>query len=437
MPSNFINPVLWKRQRRPTSLLVVAGLLVFLVVFDQMAILGNLPFIKNPAAAAGLILLGLFALKRLKYFRLRQGPQLWAVAFLLSTFVIQCLRFAETGDFALPNYMQWVQPLILFIILTDLCKDPRALAYLWLGFLGAVGFMALTGVMGFEALTGGSSGQLGTRSGFEGANLNNQAYWYGLGLVTLAWILIERWPRLRKGEVLIVAGAALLAIALLKTGSRGGVLAAVIGISVMLALSLRKRNFSAFVSLVPLLAGASFWLVATSEVVVNRFGALLAGDDDGGRMSIWGPALELVTEHPWLGVGPEFAELLGAARENATGRNISSHNSYLQVALAFGIPALMLWLTLIGSVLLRCWRAQKNPIGALLFALAVSSLAYGISADLSFNKYFWVLLAIASQVHIYAAVLQPGLRNWDWKAMLGIRRRPGRKSFSRSGPLLR
>lgn len=97
----------------------------------------------------------------------------------------------------------------------------------------------------------------------------------------------------------------------------------------------------------------------------------------------------------------------------------------------------MLWLTLMGSVLMRCWQFRKNPIGALLFALVVSSLAYGMTGDLSFNKYFWVLLAIASQVHIYAAVLQPGLRNWDWKAMLGIRRRPSRQSLAHSGPMPR
>lgn len=421
-------------QWRPTNLLFFAGLLVFLTIFDNTAKLGDIPLVRNPAALAGLILFGLFILQRFKYFRLQQGPQLWGIAFLLCTFVIQLLRWSETGDSEFPKYMQWVQPLLLFIIMTDLCKDPRALAYLWLGFLGATCTMALASMVGIEGLTGVSTGKLGDRGGFEGVNLNRQAYWYALGLTTLVWMLLERWPKLRKGKVLVVAGAALLAIALLKTGSRGGVLAAVIGISVMLALSLRKRNISAFASLVPLLVGTGFWLLATSEVVVNRFGALLAGEDDGARMSIWGPALDLLAEQPWLGVGLMFTESLGDAKGIV--RNISSHNSYLQVALAFGVPALVLWLTLIGSVMRRCWRARKSPAGALLFALITASLTFGISADLAFNKYFWVLLAIASQVQVYAAVLQPGLRNWDWKAMLGIRRL-GRESFSRSGPLPR
>lgn len=118
-------------------------------------------------------------------------------------------------------------------------------------------------------------------------------------------------------------------------------------------------------------------------------------------------------------------------------RNISSHNSYLQVALTFGVPLLLVWLMLIGSVVRRCWRERKAPAGALFFALLMATMAFAATSDVNFNRYFWVLLALGTQVQVFAGVLQPGLRDWDWKTMLGISRRSGPVSFRSGGQMLR
>lgn len=435
MMRQFYSHSLRNGEHRPTSLLVLSALLVLFVPFDNLVQLGSFYLARNLSAVIGLILIFLFAIMRLKFFRLHQGPPFWGLAFLVCALVTTLLLWEVTGELEIDIFMQWIQPLILFLVMTDLCMDPRSLAYLWLGFLGALFTMAFASIIGVEGLSNVNIGWAGDRMGFSGINLNRQAYWYALGLATLLWIVLERWPRIRKGDILTIAGAVILAMALLRTGSRGGLMVAASGIVVLLSLSLRKRNFSALMSFVPLFALVGLWMASTNEVVVARFGALFEGKDDGARMSIWLPALDLIAEHPWLGIGPGFTDVLGD--ERGFGRNISSHNSYLQVAISFGIPALLLWITLISSILLCCWHFRNIPIGALLIALVTSSLVNGISSDLGFNKYFWILLAIASRVQVYAAWLDPELRNWNWKTMLGIRRPSGRETLGRNGPLLR
>lgn len=415
-------------ERRPTSLLVLSAALIFLVPFDNLATLSSFSLARNPAAVIGLMLSVAFVVKRLKFFRLGRGPTFWGFVYLLSTFVTQLLLSGTNREIEIVYYAQWVQPVILFLIMTDLCKDPRSLAYICLAFFGALSTMALTSFMGLEGLTVVNIGQIGDRMGFSAVNLNRQAYWYALGLTVLVWIVLERKPRLRKVEMLVAAGAVLLALALLRTGSRGGLLAATTGIFVLLSLSLRKRNLSALASLIPLLVLAGFWLASTNEIVVARFGALMAGTDDGSRMSIWLPALDLVAEKPWLGVGPGFADVLGD--ERGMGRNISSHNSYLQVTLAFGIPVFLIWVAFLTSIMVRCWRYRDTPIGALLFAMVAASLVNGISSDLGFNKYFWVLLAVASQVHIYAPWLYPGALGWNRRPWVSSQRRLDRSQSS-------
>jgi putative inorganic carbon (HCO3(-)) transporter len=154
---------------------------------------------------------------------------------------------------------------------------------------------------------------------------------------------------------------------------------------VMMVLAVVVRRGRAAVLLV--LAGllVFYALLATGltrlpTVIGQRFGDLLpyAGVSDvrGAevtdanfavleRMAHWQSALDMWTDHPWLGVGignyeaayasyalPQWPEALGHA-----------HNYYLNIAAEAGLLGLAAYLLLWGAAMLGAWRAARRSQG--------------------------------------------------------------------------
>lgn len=189
-----------------------------------------------------------------------------------------------------------------------------------------------------------------------------------------------------------------LIMALLQTASRSAMLGLIAGLATVLALSLRAKNLSAYATVVPVALLLTGFFLADATVLRERFENVVTAGDFGARDTIAEYAVNLLAEEPWFGYGPSFLETLGEAR--GMNRAISSHNSFLQVALTFGLPALMLWTSIILSALYRSWHSysrNRDGVGALMVSLIALSMVFGLVGDLGFNKYFWMMIAIASQ----------------------------------------
>ncbi|MFO7635341.1 MAG: O-antigen ligase family protein [Caldilinea sp.] len=98
------------------------------------------------------------------------------------------------------------------------------------------------------------------------------------------------------------------------------------------------------------------------------------------RLALWTASIEIIKDHPWLGVGPgNFPTVVGFYKLSLA--NLTVHNSYLAMAAEAGIPALLLFVALTCSVLLslaRTWRLSSGETAALsrlLMACLVGFLA--------------------------------------------------------------
>lgn len=89
--------------------------------------------------------------------------------------------------------------------------------------------------------------------------------------------------------------------------------------------------------------------------------------DTGGRFSVWRAAIERILEKPMLGNG-HFAsvstQIISGENSPHTFINSLYHNSFLQIGVDYGIPALLLWLITLAIFFLRASPICKTIIFA-------------------------------------------------------------------------
>jgi O-antigen ligase len=210
-----------------------------------------------------------------------------------------------------------------------------------------------------------------------------------------------------------ILGGALL------TFSRGAGVALVITLLVMLAMRLVKwwqlLLIVAFGYLFISLAVPDYLYRMTTTADVAE---LATGNADEAGGSVQGRATEnlgtLYTflDHPLLGVGPGQTSRYAMAYGNEVGfRKLTSerraHNMYLEELadtgiLGFGLFAAMLWITLSQLLRLRqAWRADPAKAYTLagLFLGLVAYLGSAFFLHLSYVRYYWLILALASAAY--------------------------------------
>jgi hypothetical protein len=147
----------------------------------------------------------------------------------------------------------------------------------------------------------------------------------------------------------------------------------------------RRRNL-----LLPAAGVVALLVVAVLTIPATR-GRLLNGQTLDGRFLQWKLTLDIVRDHPLLGIGPSrYVDVFGQYESTewirwAGTRTFpdSPHNWPLQVLVAGGIPLLLAALALGAVVLHRGWRAaQAQPELLGLFAAVVG---YGVAMLVNFT----------------------------------------------------
>lgn len=115
-----------------------------------------------------------------------------------------------------------------------------------------------------------------------------------------------------------------------------------------------------------------------SSIAAGSEGAASAGT---GRWGLWVTTTEQIRLQPWLGHGIEgIAELLPVG----FGR---PHNEYLQYAVFFGVPALLVYLAAIGIVFVRFQR-RVGQLDPATVCAAVAAVTYLVSAVFGNTMYY-------------------------------------------------
>ena len=181
--------------------------------------------------------------------------------------------------------------------------------------------------------------------------------------------------------------------AILLTGSRGSVLSALVGLSII-PWTLGRLRLRTKLALYALVAAS---LLLASKVVPEASLARIASTQSdieagyfGGRGAIWLAGLEVAREHPLVGVGAGGFE---EAVEPTIHQEMVAHNVFLSILVEDGLVGLVLFVAMILATLVPLRQlplVQRRFSTVLLLALAVGSL----SLSWGHRKQFWFVLGM-------------------------------------------
>jgi O-antigen ligase len=232
----------------------------------------------------------------------------------------------------------------------------------------------------------------------------------------LFFALSPRRPLLRG---LAVAGLAVLAVGLIRTGSRGGLLAFLaVAAFVLLGFTTVPRRWR-LAGLVVILgvalpaATGQYWTQMQTIIHPERDYNMTS---DAGRLKIWERGIGYMASNPALGVGIGNFQIaegtispLADLQERGIGvRWGAAHNSFIQIGAELGVPGLLLFIGLIASVFasLRRLSQSTEPSASQVQRLAQSLLAalvgFVVGAfflSLAFSDMLYTLAALAAGLH--------------------------------------
>lgn len=299
---------------------------------------------------------------------------------------------------------QSLLPAVLLFASFQLVRPTReTLDRLEFAFLGLVLFFAWY----LQAFGSSRGGRLVSVSGMFDSN--NAASVFALTLPMAIVILMRMRGATRKAA----AGFAILSLVAgtIATGSRGGTLAMLAGLIVLIAgLNSAKAGLVLYFAV---LGGGAAWVVAP-PAFKNRLSTLTHLDNDynmtdtTGRKAVWRRGRLYIREHPVFGVGAGnffVAEGEYNAETGNTGKWSAAHNAYIQAFAELGMvggTAFIAMLLTAGIIARSLWRSQNRPRGPpamhrpeLLAGLAAYCVGAVFLSHAYFNPLFGLLGLIA------------------------------------------
>ena len=277
------------------------------------------------------------------------------------------------------------------------------------GGVAAVGYglVQLTLLGGFPNDVPGLPPGPGGRFGNDMLGPNNNAVAFLLPLC----ICLQRSATAPRASTRWVHGvlASLLLLGIVMTGSRGGMLAAVLCMLVLLAAAPRGRRILAAY----LVTGTVVGLVAFFVHPLGLAEREVTTTSSSGRTSIWKVGLAACPQYCPVGSGWETFPIVyartqptvpGAEVLAGAGGAYQPHNVILLVAIELGIAGLLLFFAVLGLTVAEAWRlpsaVRGPPLAALLgtyqAALFLSNLGY---------KFFWMAFIMVA-LHRSATYLE-------------------------------
>ena len=193
------------------------------------------------------------------------------------------------------------------------------------------------------------------------------------------WLLVMVVPMLS----LLFATASRVALLVLVTGSV---------IFVLLRQSKKKSSKITWLIFGGLAIYFGYQIILRQEVLMTRVETTIDEGNISGRDYIWTKYMDLIEEHPVLGVGFTGAEQYAMA---TFGKSKSPHNVLIEVALYSGILGLACFMILLYCVFHDAWLYQKRKlkIGPLITSMTIAGMV--LSGQALGDKLFWVLAAYA------------------------------------------
>lgn len=189
----------------------------------------------------------------------------------------------------------------------------------------------------------------------------------------------------------------------LKCQSRGPTLAIVAAMAIFWLM--QKRKLLTFVGLAGGLTVGFAFLAPTTYV--DRLKTILNYQEDNSamiRIEMWQRSLDLIGSDPILGIGPANFEALTRGRRFP--RGMSQHEAYLQVATEVGVPAALIYISLLLGGIRAAWVARRlaspnhkdlvyvHKISEGLICSIVAIIVAGFFTGLGFREFVYITLAL-------------------------------------------
>lgn len=287
-------------------------------------------------------------------------PGLWflaafAILMVASTFTSHCLYFSLNG------LLFAFACLGAYVLSATVCRDKRiAAAAVWVLLVSAM-LAAVLGIHEYAMSAGGGPNfwkailKPGEHARLFGRFVN-PSFFAGFLVIALP-VTLAAYLVTRKTILSVFAGLGFVTnvLALMLTGAKWGIAAAVasLGIFFLLAIFTRSLRRSKFLRLLVICAVVIPVMLVFSPVVTSRIHAAEAGGSQVHstefRIRTWYATADMIDDRPWLGFGPGTYAIT-YPRYTVAGPTRLAHSSYLQTAAECGLPALAALLLLLGAV---------------------------------------------------------------------------------------
>ena len=387
------------RQSKITIILIAC--VIFATLFENQTITA-IQFIRTPFAIAGIVLAIYFVFSSRGKLSVALGPESWAVFMCFGFAFLSLLHLLIYPDMeltgVLKHYFYIIQPVILFLVLSALSRRSQSEMFNWFVFVAMAAVMAITSV---ATSSGGWFGGLEARGGYEGVNLNRQAYAYVLSIMTLIWLMLKYPKSITKRHVarfVVLVSFVLLTLAFLRAGSRGAFLVLLAGVALIFLSEIRKKTIPAYVVIFAPVVIVFGLLLTETGLILERMEAALSGQSTGMRDVLMEAAVSLSAERPILGHSYQYFDRLGLMVFESS-RRIDVHNGIFQLVLSFGYVGLLLWFGFLMSVFRRLWSHRGQPAARLFLVLFCTNMIFMLIGSLLTNIYFWLFLGSAVNAH--------------------------------------
>ena len=334
----------------------------------------------------------------------RPGAVWWFLGYLYAYWLAYVLGGARFPSDAVRSTLFYIQGLMIFVACFNLMRYPDIARKVLLTLVIGAAILALMTVLGVGKIVDSDT----QRATVFGQNANRAARVLCAGLLTAIGLVFGRARAALRNSWMAWPIAALIGLAMIMGGSRGGLLALAAGVWTFSltgkTFGIRLRN-----TVVALLAIAlAAWGALQSPMMQRRI-QLAAQGNFAGRQEIFPAALQLFKDRPIAGWGPSnqymLAVRLGLPPQLHLTRD--THNLFLEVLTSTGLAGTIPYLAGLGLCCLAAWKARRGIEGILPAAQIIALLVGNLSGNYIMLKLQWVLLAYAMASWVYLTPHQP------------------------------
>lgn len=368
-------------------------LLVFVIPFENAFVIPGLGTLGRIVGFLALLIGLLATLSR--QTKIRIGTLHW----LTLSFVFLAgfsFYWSVDPDATLKRLWTYVQLLAMMWLIWQWADNEKKVLQLFQAF--GIGTLALA-VGVFGGFVGGSTERLDAYN----FNPNDIASILALG-IPICWYAGLRNKNFWVSK-LYMAIPAVLVVAILLTGSRAGLVKAILAFGLMFWSLTEGSNFRRLLILCTVALIISIALAVVPPRTLARLGTTTSEIESGtlnGRTEIWAVGMQIFYQNPLLGIGAgNFRTAVG----NYFMADRAPHNVFLAILVEQGIIGLSAFLFILAAIFNYVFRIPPRERIFLLTLMAIW-VATAFTSNWEWRKQTWLLLALIA-AHAHMHLLKP------------------------------